>query len=82
VWKDHLSVVHVTGGYYTEFFLRLHSKNIWGYYNLLSLGGKPKTLGLGFIRCKKEYLLEAKANSNGKTQNDRCIQRAVMVDIR
>ncbi len=80
VKKDHLAVVHPeTGGYFTAYFTAEIKKNLWGHFNssTFMLGGQSKASWLRIIvDASNNTYWKSIRKQCGKTENDRCIQRA------
>jgi hypothetical protein len=80
VKKDHLAVGHPEiGGYYTHYFTTELEKNLWGYYSqtLGTFGGKSTASWLNMlVKASENTYNKSLRKQCGKTENDRCIQKA------
>jgi hypothetical protein len=79
VKKDHLAVVHPeTGGYFTSYFTAELEKNLWGFfYRSLFTGAQSNSSWLRIIvDASNNTYWKSIRKQCGKTENDRCIQRA------
>jgi hypothetical protein len=80
VQQGHLSVGHPEiGGYYTHFFTTEMEKNLWGYYSqtLGTFGGKSNVSWLRMLVTAGDNTYQKSIRKQcGKTENDRCIQKA------
>jgi Caspase domain len=80
VKKDHLAVVHPeTGGYFTSYFTAELEKNLWGFFYrsvfLPNTQSNSSWLRIIVDASNNTYWKSIRKQC-GKTENDRCIQRA------